>query len=70
MKKQKQVNKLLKNISCKRNVYIQYGKIIKIPVAVVIITIICMVTPCTNWLIPVIVKNKTLDEINVDELNL
>ena len=51
MKRQKRINKMLKRISCGFTPYVTYGRVFKLS-AYHIIIIICMVTPCTNWLIP------------------
>jgi len=56
MTNQKSINKMLKKMNCKRETYKQYGKSINIPYLFIIVSIILLCLPFTNWLIPLIKK--------------
>jgi hypothetical protein len=52
--RQKQINKMLRKVKCAYTPYTTYGKIIFIPLLLILVFIICFVTPCTNWIIPLV----------------
>ena len=68
--KQKQINCIIakssNNFTSHNMVYLQYGKIIKIPVLFLIVLIICLVTPFTNFFIGIAYKKLINKTINFD----
>ncbi len=70
--KQKAINKMItKNVTSSSSPYITYGKVLKIPFLLIMVMIICLITPFTNWIIPLIynkIKKKLVLKMVVSNI--
>jgi hypothetical protein len=54
--KQKKINRMLQKIKCSYSPYSEYGYMLRIPILFVLVVIFCLITPFTNWIIPLVYK--------------